>query len=138
VPIPSAARVHNAFGAAAFVRFYYSQLNRAWALPDPHQLDGLNDAACKTCANYVAAAERFVLDQQRVRGISVRVVSAEAPPEQNGLVAVDVFFDEPARAIVTTDGDLVRRLPASTRLHWTVYVKPTPFGWRLRAALKAS
>lgn len=28
VAVPSAARVHDAFGAAAFVRFYYAELNR--------------------------------------------------------------------------------------------------------------
>jgi hypothetical protein len=49
VVIPSAAQVHDAFGAAAFVRFYYAQLNRSWSLPDDQLLVALSDPACGTC-----------------------------------------------------------------------------------------
>lgn len=136
VAIPSEATVHNAFGAAAFVRFYYAQLNAAWSMPDPGQLGGLSDPACQTCTNYVKAAQRFLQMGQHIRGNSVAVVSAEAPPEQNGLVAVDVVFDEPARAIVDAAGKIVKSFPETKRLHWTVYVKRQSAGWVLRAAVK--
>jgi hypothetical protein len=137
VAIPSAATVHNAFGAAAFVRFYYGQLNLAWSGPDPTRLTALSDPACGTCRNYIQAAKDFASRQQRIRGTSVRVLTAEAPPMQNGLVAVDLTFDEPARAIVDQEGRVVRELRASPAYHWTIYVKSVALGWRVRAAVKS-
>lgn len=136
VPVPTEAQAHTPQGAAAFVRFYYDRLNAAWSKPDPAELAGLSDKSCGTCANYVHAAESFALQRRRVSGPSVKILSAEAPPEEQGLVAVDVFFDEPARDIVTMDGSLVQSFPASRQLHWTVYVMRQPVGWVVRAAVK--
>lgn len=137
VVVPSAATVHDSFGAAAFVRFYYAQLNEAWGNGDPDALAGLSSSECGTCANYVKAAEKFRDDKQHVQGASVHIVSAEAPPEQNGIVAVDVFFDEPARSIVDAAGKTVRSFAKSGTLHWTMYVQRTAAGWVLRAAVKS-
>jgi hypothetical protein len=133
VPVPGPARVHNAFGAAAFVRFYYQQLNAAYDTPDPSLLRPLSDPECGTCKSYMQAASQFKSDGERVQGVSVRVVSAEAPPEVNGFVAVDAFFDAPTRQVVDTSGKVVRSLPAEPRYHRTVFVKRVPEGWLLRA-----
>jgi hypothetical protein len=133
VPVPGPARVHNAFGAAAFVRFYFDQVNGAFRAADPSFLAGLVDASCSSCANFVATAARFRAEGQRLEGTAIRVVSAEAPPEQNGYVAVDVFADAPARRIVRTDGSVVESLQADPRYHVTVFVKRTSRGWAVRA-----
>ena len=133
VVVPSAARVHDAFGAAAFVRFYYAQLNRAWSLPDGQLLAPLSDPECGTCKSYVETAQELTKNGQRLEGNSVNVTAVEAPPEENGIVAVDLFFDQPARSIVSTTGAVIKVFPLQKAFHKTVYVEKVPQGWLVRA-----
>ncbi|MFN2538542.1 MAG: DUF6318 family protein [Mycobacteriales bacterium] len=138
VVVPPAARVHDAFGAAAFVRFYYAQFNAALHEADASRLTGLSDPECGTCQRYIASVNDLAHDGQKLQGIAVRVLSAEAPPEVNGFIAVDVFMDAPARVLVDSSGEIVRRLPASPRAHKTVTVKRVAAGWVLRAVKEAA
>ncbi len=133
VVVPAEAKVHTAFGAVAFVRFYFAQVNRAFTEADPGALTGLSDPECGTCRNYAATASKFAVDGQRIRGMAVRVISAEGPPEENGYIAVDTHLDAPAREITRRDGALVEKLAADPRYHVTVYVKRVPDGWVVRA-----
>lgn len=48
--IPAAARPETIEGAAAYTKYYFSQLNAAFKTGDPSILLGLSSAACKTCA----------------------------------------------------------------------------------------
>jgi hypothetical protein len=138
VVIPSAAAAHNAFGAAAFVRFYYEQFNAALNQADVRLLTGLSDPECATCKRYLASVSDLVRAGQRLQGVAIRVLSAEAPPMQNGYVAVDVFVDAPARSLIDSAGKVVKRLPASRRAHKTVFVKQVNPGWLVRAVQDAS
>lgn len=138
VVVPPAARLQTPVGAVAFVRYYYEQLNVAWSTPNSQVLAALSDPACGTCKNYIAAADRFGRLGQHVRGPSVRLLSAEAPPLQNGLIAVDTYLEGPARSVVRRDGALIKSLPLDPRYHRTVYVVSTARGWRLRAVKAAT
>lgn len=138
VVVPSAATVHDSFGAAAFVRFYYAQLNRAYSTADAAPLAGLADPACGTCRSYSEAMSDLRRKGQRIEGDSIRIVSAEAPPEANGYVAVDLFFVVPARKVVSTSGQVLESLPQSRQLHKTVYVMHVTSGWLVRAVKDAT
>ncbi len=131
--VPSPARVHDAFGAAAFVRFYYAQLNRAWSLPNDQLLVPLSDPECGTCKTYREAATTLMTASQRIRGDSIRIISAEAPPEENGVIAVDVIFDQLQRDVVNKADDVLQALPPDTGIHETVFVRRVPSGWVVRA-----
>jgi hypothetical protein len=131
VPLP--AQAGTAFGAAAFVRFYYGQVNAAFSSADPNLLAGLGDPECRTCTNFVATAAKFRTDGQRVRGSVVRVLSAEAPPAEGGSVAVDTFLDAPAREVVRVDGSVVKRHPPDPRYHVTVFLTRVADRWLVRA-----
>jgi len=137
VVVPSAAKAHTPFGAAAFVRFYYGQLNLALQQADQGPLVGLSDAACGTCERYLASVTDLRRENRHLQGEAIRVISAEAPPEQNGYVAVDVFLDAPARAYVDVSGRVVKQLPAEAAAHKTVFVKRVPLGWTVRAVQDA-
>ena len=135
--VPIAARAQTPVGAVAFVHFFYDQVNAAFSTADPGLLFGLSDPACGTCKNYAQAAQQFRTDGQRIRGTSVRILTAEAPPLDRGFIAVDVFFDAPARAVVDMTGRVVKGLPAEPRYHRTVYVERVSAGWILRAVKDA-
>jgi hypothetical protein len=137
VAVPSDATAHTAFGAARFVRFYYAQFNAALNAADVRPLLGLSDPQCGTCKRYLASVNDLIREGQRLQGVAIRILSAEAPPAQNGYVGVDVFLDAPARALVDSTGKVVKRLPASARAHKTVYVKQVEDGWVIRAVQDA-
>jgi hypothetical protein len=137
VAIPAAATVHDAFGAAAFVRFYYEQLNLAFRSADAGPLGKLSDPQCGTCASYVQATFDLKDKGQRIDGDSIAIVSAEAPPEQNGFVAVDVFLFAPARRVVDSSGKVLKQLPQGAQSHKTIFVKHVAAGWLLRAVKDA-
>ncbi len=86
--------------------------------------------------SYIATAEDFRAKSEKIVGLPIRVVYAEAPPEQNGLIAVAVTFDAPARRRVKADGTLVKVLPSDPRYQRTVYVKRVAAGWVLRAVVR--
>ncbi|WP_156415562.1 DUF6318 family protein [Terrabacter sp. Soil811] len=48
--IPAAARPETIEGAAAYTKFYFTQLNRAFKTSDPSVLNDLSSDACKMCA----------------------------------------------------------------------------------------
>jgi hypothetical protein len=131
VVIPSAATVHDAYGAAAFVRFYFAQLNVAFSTADPTAFDGLVEPSCSTCKTYRASAEQLRAMHQRIMGDSIRVVTAEAPPEQDGRIAVDVMLSSPPRKVLAADGSVLKNLPQGKTTHRTVIVQRVTAGWRI-------
>ena len=137
VVVPSAAKAHTPFGAAAFVRFYYAQVNEAYGTANPDLLDGLSDSGCSTCAAFSRAIADMQGKRQHLEGLAVRVLSAEAPPEQNGIVAVDVFADAPARTLVDSTGAVLQRGQADPKYHVTVFLKRVTQGWVVRAVQRS-
>lgn len=135
-PLPAAARVHDAFGAAAFVHFYFAQVSKAYAAGDPHLVDGLADPLCGTCAAFRAAAAELAQRGEHIDGIALRLISAEATPAQGGYVVVDTYFDAPARSLVGRDAKVIKVLPADTRSHRATYIQATATGWVVRAIKK--
>ena len=133
VVVPSAAKAHTPAGAAEFVKFYYAQLNAAYQAGDPVALVGLADPACSTCNAFNQAVENLHLSGQHLDGSAVRVLSAEAPPEQNGMVAVSVQADAPPRSLIARDGSIVQRGKADPPYHLTVFVRHVVGGWVIRA-----
>lgn len=71
---------------------------------------------------------------QQIRGDSIKIISAEALPEENGVIAVDVTFDQLQPDVVNKAGDVLQTPPPETSIHETVFVKRVPSGWVVRAA----
>ena len=131
--VPSAARQMTAAGAAAFARFFYDEVNRAYAIADAGPIRALSDSECSTCSNFAGAVQSLADKQQHLQGLAVRVLTAEAPPEQDGLVAVSVTADAPPRQVLAADGSVVDRGVAEPPYRLTVFVKRSADGWRIRA-----
>ena len=60
VVVPSAAVPATPQGAAAFVRFFYGELNGAFQDGHDERIRRLSDRLCATCNNYANAVRRFV------------------------------------------------------------------------------
>jgi hypothetical protein len=109
VSIPAEAMAQTPEGAVAFVRFYYDQLNAAWAAPNSSSLEGLADPTCGTCSNNREHAKELLTAGERVKGDSVTLISASpAPGAPEGQEFVDVELHQLPAEIVAADGSVVR------------------------------
>ena len=115
--IPAAARAHTAAGAEAFARFYFSELNRAWTIPDPFALSGLSSPTCKTCTNFALTARSLQKDGFRYDGPPVSVGDSILLPESNkNRVALQFINVQEARSIVNSQGRVIEKLPRRSSL----------------------
>lgn len=138
VDIPVAARAMTPAGAAAFVRFYYDQLNRAYKELDGSTVESLSDPTCKTCANYVgdiAAAKR---DGTRFQGGGFIVKVAEAAGDQRDPVVVDVVYDSPPLQIVDQGGKVITSKPARLSQRIQFQVGRSAGGWKALRVIRTS
>lgn len=100
---------------------------------DPTAIRRLSDPHCGTCRQYASAVGDLAVKHQHIKGESIHVLSAEAPPASRGYVFVDVFFDVPARALVQNSGTTVEALAADPRAHKTLVLERAANGWLVRA-----
>lgn len=133
VVVPSNARPATPQGAAAFARYYFQQVSRAFTRADGTALTELSDPACGTCRNYIAAAASLRQRAQHVDGDVIQVVNVESPPVTGAYAFVTVSALVPAHRIVRNDRSLVEALPAGGKLQMILVLHATPIGWRARA-----
>ncbi len=82
--VPAAAQPATPQGAAAFVKFFFQQVDRAFKLADSTVLLRWSASNCKTCANFAGAAVRLQKDETHLAEDAILVRSAEAAPVEAG------------------------------------------------------
>lgn len=97
VVVPSAAVPATPQGAAAFVRFFYGELNGAFQDGHDERIRVLSDPACGTCNVLADAVRSGRWADQKVIGISFQAQSVEAATEQHGATLVTVLGLVPKR-----------------------------------------
>jgi hypothetical protein len=98
--VPAEAAAETPEGAASFIRFFFSQLEVAYAIANPDLVASLSAPGCVTCDNYVGSLTALREDAGSVRDYSIRVESVEPS-------GVD---EETLTAVVTLNiGEYVRR-----------------------------
>jgi hypothetical protein len=128
--VPTAAPV---YGAAAFVRFFFTELDKAYQSGGPMSLDGLAEARCGSCRGYVSVAERLATSGHRFAESTYVDLTTEVPPLSMGIANVDVTFRKFVRHEVDRTGRVIETSPAqSKRLYLIVQLQQQPDGWRIR------
>ncbi len=136
--VPAAAQPATPQGAAAFVKFFFQQVDRAFKLADSTVLLRWSASNCKTCANFAGAAVRLQKDETHLAEDAILVRSAEAAPVEAGRSLVDVYVDFPITREVDGRGHLVRTSQPQPRHHFTVVVQNVHGGWITRAVIDAA
>lgn len=132
--VPPRAKVHTRVGAAEFVRFFFTELDKAYQAGKPFPLDGLADPQCDSCKNFAGYADEIAGKHQHFQNPTFVSITSEAPPIENGYVYVDFSALTPTRVLLDASGKVVERYPQShARIHLTVAAMLTPDGWILRA-----
>jgi len=126
--IPAAARAHTPAGAAAFVRYFYSQLNIAWSKPQAGLISGLSANTCKTCAALEGTAADLVAKRQHYRGeiLAVKTIGSISESE------VLVVGEQPIGAVVDINGAVVKSGTKAQLLKFVVTVAWSPESWRVQ------
>lgn len=129
VGVPTAARANTAQGATAFVRYWYEQLNLAYATLDADALDNLSDPTCQSCRGYIKNIRSIAAARQEARGVEFEVLAAEAPPLDDQIPLVSVLYRVSPYTIVSTDGQIVDESDGDDRLVADVQLKRQDDGW---------
>jgi len=105
--LPPEAAERTAAGAEAFVRFWFEQLEYAYATGDTRQLSALSDPECRSCAELIRRVNQTYGEGRLVRGFSVDVVSSAAPPPNDFGSEVSFQLEEAGYETVEVDGSVV-------------------------------
>ncbi len=129
--LPAAAREHSAAGAEAFVRFFFTQANRAWSEPRAGLLPPLCLSSSKGCASLESMAASMAANRQRYDGnpISLAIVTAMGTGAATDL-SVDVQGKQEARQVLNSEGQVVRSDTAK-KIHFQIDLRWIGDGWRV-------
>ena len=129
--IPAAARANTPAGAAAFVKYFYGQLNVAWGQPRAGLLAPLSLPECKTCSTLEDTSSEMVVKHQRMIGDTARIDSVDpGDTESNGDQRVIITGAQLATSVVDSNGQKVRDIPPD-RIRFLATTRWTASGWRV-------
>lgn len=130
---PPAADGASSEGAAAFVRYWYAELDRAYQVLDARVIDELSEDRCSACTNYVMDIAGSAERGEHFVGGSYRVVSAVAPAVVDGITVVLVQYDAEELVIRGRAGEEISRYPAEKGVTSQVQVMRKNGSWSVRA-----
>lgn len=132
VPMPSEAAAETPQGAAAFARYWFDLVNRAFAHGDSAELRLYSHPGCDGCNNLINAAEEETSPQERIEGGVFSVVFAEAPPVEAGDVMVDLRYALSELRVRATDGRVLRTTPGNPGIDAQLRLVREGSGWIVR------
>ena len=131
--VPSAATPATAQGAAAFARYFYMQIERAFAQRDPSLVAALSDASCQTCNNYIRSVTTLRDEHQRIEGKLVfTILLAEAPATDGKTARVDVIWSTPANKRYDSAGRLIHSQGPLSRVEETLELRRAGDSWMVQ------
>lgn len=135
--VPTQATAQTPQGAEQFVRYFYDQLERAYATRDPNLVRGLVTEDCQACTGIIDSVTRLRAQDVTVANYDVTVLQT-AVPSTDGVpttvTTVLAFTEYVERA---PDGTEKVREPAVSRFVQDVLLAPTPTGWRVTALVNS-
>jgi hypothetical protein len=133
VPTPTGINAPDAFGASAFTKHFFAQVNQAYSQRDPELIRVLAAVDCETCENFMADIARLIKERRRVEGGAFELLFAESPPPEDGVAIVEVAYSNSATRELSESGSVVKTYPARPRTFGQVRLDRTPSGWAVRA-----
>lgn len=94
--VPPSAQAETPQGAAAFARFFYAEVQRAFAQKDPGIVQRLSAPGCEACRLFDASLTALRDNNERVTPVEFEIVAAEAPAITGPTARVDVIFNTKA------------------------------------------
>jgi hypothetical protein len=132
VAVPATATADTPAGAAAFTRFFYSQITAAYATRDPDSIRRYATSDCAGCNRYASSVADMVSRQQRATPVLFWIRFAESPADDDAATArVDVQYDAPASTRYDARGHVVfAEKPIHGSSH-TLVLRRVGHGWKV-------
>lgn len=108
-PVPSAAQAATPQGAAEFARFFYAEVERAYAETDPAIIERLSAPGCQACEHFIRTLKITRDAGERYEGLTHELLLVEAPAATGPTVAVTVVYNAPSVTLQAADGSVMAR-----------------------------
>ncbi len=131
-PVPTEALAETPQGAAQFARFFYAEVERAFAEKDPSIVERLSAPDCGACDRFTSSITSLRDNGGRVTDVIYDIKVAEAPATDRATALVTVIYDSPAIQGFDAQGNQVREEPAVTDFQEQIELIRTPDGWRVQ------
>lgn len=135
---PPEADEPTAEGAAAFARYWYAELDRAYDLLDSRRIQALSHRQCQVCQRYIEDIDLAAREGEVYRGGGFQVLSAVAPALQNTSTVVLLRYSSPPLVVSDRDGHVVSRSAHRSSVTSQLLVSRQGEGWRVREAREMS
>ncbi len=129
---PALADEATAAGAEAFARYWYAQVNAAYASLDSGSLRTLATSACLSCSRLADSLERSASVGQRYEGGTVTIRAAASPPPVDGVANVLVDYRAAALRVFGSDGALIDQVPTVPRTTVEMTLRRVEGAWRVQ------
>lgn len=93
--VPNAAEAETPQGAAAFVRFWYAEITRAWSLRDASIVERLSAPGCLVCQRYIDSMKGTLARGERVSPVLFNLSLVEAQGLTGKTTRVSVIYSHP-------------------------------------------
>lgn len=131
--VPPAAQEATPQGAGAFARFFYAEVERAWAEADPEIIRRLSAPGCESCQLFIDSITNLREDGGRITPVTYEIKAAEAPALTGDEARVTVIYDSPAIQRFDGAGNLLREEPAVTNFEEELRLVRGDGGWLVRS-----
>lgn len=134
--IPTEATVATPEGAAEFARYFYAQVERAYAEKEPRYIQELSAPGCSACERFVASVTQLRDEDQRSEGLLYEIVSAEAPALSGETARVDVVYNGPEVIRYDAQDNVINREPAADLVNEQVELVQEGGAWLVTEVLR--
>jgi hypothetical protein len=127
--VPPEAQEPTPAGAAAFARFFYSEVTRGYAEKDPEVIERLSAPGCSACERFVASMTALRDEGETVTPVTYTITAAESPGLNGPQARVDVMYDSPEVISRDSSGAIISTEPEVTGFQEQVTLVRGPSGW---------
>jgi hypothetical protein len=131
-PLPSAVSAPTPEGAGAFARFWYSEIEAAFATKDPERVRALSAPGCAACDQFIRSVTRLRDRNERVDNYRIEVIAAETPALTDASRAeVTVVYNTDGATRYDAEGAVIRQDPARDLVEQTLVLTRSGSTWRV-------
>lgn len=128
--IPEPARAQTAEGGVEFTKFYFEQVNKAFATGDYHPLVKLTSSSCIVCRQTIGDIA-FAWARGSIEGGAFTLKDVKSVKQAGDLHSVSFTYDEEAYTELDHTGGTVWEADAKEDLPTVVQIKWVDGGWQM-------
>jgi hypothetical protein len=135
-PTPTGIDAPGPEGAAAFAKFFYAQVEQAFATNNPTLLEAISLPECESCQNLIKSVQAITKVGGRVDGYKITVTAAVAPASTGDATRVDVIRNSTTNTEYDAAGKVVSREPGRNGIEEQMNLRRVAGKWRVAKIIR--